>query len=141
MEARLSDSLFQPRFRSAVVGLFALVALILSSIGLYGVLACFVRQRGHEISIRMALGAGAGGVMALVLRRGLVLVGLGLLIGVVGGLAGSRLIESVLFGVGTADPITYFGVSASLIVVALVACIVPGFRAVRQDPAEVLKAE
>jgi putative ABC transport system permease protein len=141
VEARLSDSLFQPKFRSAVVGLFALVALILSSIGLYGVLACFVRQRGHEISIRLALGAGTGGVMALVLMRGLALVGGGVLIGVAGGLIGSRLIESVLFGIGTADPLTYVGVSASLVVVAFVACIVPGLRAVRQDPAEVLKAE
>jgi ABC-type antimicrobial peptide transport system permease subunit len=89
----------------------------------------------------MALGAGTGGVMALVLTRGLALVGAGVLIGVAGGLIGSRLIESVLFGIGTADPITYFGVSLSLVVVALVACVVPGLRAVRQDPAEVLKAE
>ena len=141
MESVMSESLAQPRFRSTIVGLFALVALLLSSIGLYGVLSLFVRQRSHELSIRLALGAGVSTVFAIVIKRGMLLVGMGVTIGIVGGLASARLIESVLFGVGSADPLTFCAVSLSLVGVALVACIVPTLRAVRLDPAEVMKAE
>ncbi len=141
MEDRLAATLYQPRFRSALVGSFALVSLILSSIGLYGVLAYFVRQRGHEISVRLALGAGSGRVARLVLARGMALVAGGIVIGLVGALVGTRLIESVLFGVVAADPITFCGVSVCLVTVTLVACIVPTLRAVRLDPAEVMKAQ
>ena len=141
MQARLSNTLFQPRFRSAFVGLFALVALILSSIGIYGVLAYFVRQRSHEISLRLALGAGVGGVAKLVLRRGMTLVGVGILMGLSGALAGTRVMQSWLFGIGAADPVTFIGVSLCLATVALLACIVPALRAARLDPAEVLKEE
>jgi putative ABC transport system permease protein len=141
MQDRLSATLFQPRFRSAVVGIFALVTLILSSIGLYGVLAYFVRQRSHEISVRLVLGAGMGGVARLVLARGMGLVAGGIVIGLCGALAGTRLIESALFGVGAADPITFCGVSLCLVAVALVACLVPTLRAVRLDPVEAMKAE
>jgi putative ABC transport system permease protein len=141
MQDRLSNTLFQPRFRSAVVGTFALVTLILSSIGLYGVLAYFVRERSQEISVRLALGAGMGRIARLVLARGMALVAAGIMIGLLGALAGTRLIESVLFGVVAVDPITYCGVSLCLLTVALVACVVPTLRAVRLDPAEVMKAE
>ncbi|MFG1690748.1 FtsX-like permease family protein, partial [Gemmatimonadota bacterium] len=141
MQARMSNNLFQPRFRSAFVGLFALVALFLSSIGLYGVLAYFVRQRRHEISIRLALGAGLGGVARLVMMRGMTLVGLGILIGVSGALAGARVMQSWLFGIGVADPVTFVGVSFCLAAVASLACIIPALRAARLDPAEVMKAE
>jgi putative ABC transport system permease protein len=141
MQDLLSNTLFQPRFRSALVGLFALVTLILSSIGLYGVLAYHVRQSSHEISVRLALGAGTGRVARLVLARGMVLVATGIIVGVIGALAGTRLIESVLFGVGAADPVTFCGVILCQATVALVACIVPTLRAVRLDPAEVMKAE
>lgn len=141
LDARLSDSIFQPRFQSVLVGLFALVALVLSSIGLYGVLALLVRQRGHEISVRLALGADAGGVVRLVLGHGARLVGTGLLIGVAGGLAGSSLLRSALVGVGPADPLTYAGVGLCLLAVAIVACLGPALRAARLDPAEALKAE
>jgi len=141
MDARLSDSIFQPRFQSVLVGLFALVALVLSSIGLYGVLALLVRQRGHEISVRLALGADAAGVVRLVIGQGARLVSAGVLVGVAGGLAGSRLLRSALVGVGPADPITYGAVVVSLIVVTLVACLGPALRAARLDPAEALKAE
>jgi putative ABC transport system permease protein len=141
MQTSLFAGLAQPMFRSTIVGLFALVALVLSAIGLYGVLALFVRQRSHELSVRLALGAGVGTVFAIVIKRGMLLVGLGLSIGIAGGLAGARLIESALFGVGTADPVTFFGVSLCLVSVAMVACIVPTLRAIRLDPAEVMKAE
>jgi len=141
LQSRLSNTLFQPRFRSAVVGIFALVTLILSSIGIYGVLAFFVRQRSHEISLRLALGAGRRGVFRLVLARGMALVTGGIMIGLAGALAGTRMIQSWLFGVGGADPLTFCGVSLLMVFVALLACLVPTFRALGLDPAEVMKAE
>jgi putative ABC transport system permease protein len=141
MDARLANSIFQPKFQSVLVGLFALVALALSAVGLYGVLALFVRQRGHEISVRLALGADVGHVVRLVLGQGARLVGAGLLIGLAGGLAGSTLLQSALVGVGPADPLTYVGVSLSLATVGVAACLVPALRAARLDPAEALKAE
>ena len=141
MQARLSNTLFQPRFRSAVVGLFALVTLILSSIGLYGVLAYFVSLRSHEICVRLALGSGMAGITRLVLGRGMALVAWGIVIGLVGALAGMRALQSWLFGVSAADPLTICAVSLSLVLVALVACLVPTLRATRLDPAEVMKAE
>ena len=141
MQDQMSNTLFQPRFRSVLVGIFALVTVILSSIGLYGVLAYFVRHRSHEISIRRALGAGVGKVARLVLVRGMALVTGGILIGLVGALAGGRLIEGVLFGVGVADPPVICGASLTLILVALVACLGPTLRAARLDPAKVMKAD
>jgi putative ABC transport system permease protein len=141
MQDRLSDVVFQPRFRSALVGAFALVTLVLSSIGLYGVLSYFVRERSHEISVRLALGAGIARVARLVLARGMALVAGGVLIGSIGALAGARLLDSVLFRVGPADPLVFGGVTLCLLAVALLACIVPMLRAVRLDPADVMKAE
>jgi len=141
MQARLDNTLFQPRFRSAFVGIFSLVALILSSIGIYGVLAYFVRQHSHEISVRLALGSGVGGIARMVLIRGMTLVGVGILMGVSGALAGARLMQSWLFGIGAADPVTFVGVSLFLATVALLACIVPALRAAHLDPAEVMRAE
>jgi putative ABC transport system permease protein len=141
MQTRLSNRLFQPRFRSIVVGFFALVTLVLSAIGLYGVLAYFVRLRGHEISIRLALGSGMAGVAGLVLGRGMALVAWGIAIGIGGALAGARLLQSWLFGVGSADLLTICAVSLTLAFVALVACLMPTIRAIRLDPAEVMKAE
>ncbi len=141
MQTRLSSRLFQPRFRTIVVGIFALVTLILSSIGIYGVLAYFVRLRSHEISIRIALGSGISGVVGLVLGRGMSLVAWGTAVGLAGAFVGARLMRSWLFGVGSADPVTISTVSLSLVLVALVACLVPTLRAIRLDPAEVMKAE
>lgn len=141
MRARVSDSLFQPRFRVTLVGLFALVGLLLSAIGLYGVLDFLVRSRSHEIALRLALGAGVSRATGLVVKKGMVLVGLGIVIGVVASLAGTRVIQSWLFGISTADPVTYVGASLTLVAVALVACSVPAFRAARLDPASVLQAE
>jgi len=141
MESRLSDSLFQTKFRSTLVGLFSLVALILSSIGLYGVLACYVRQRRREISIRVALGADTGNIARLVLRQGMTIVAVGVLFGFLGGLAGARWIESALYGIRSVDPATYLGAGLSLIVVSLVACLNPALQAARVDPALVVKGE
>jgi len=141
MASRLSRSTLRPRFQSTVAGVFALIALVLSSIGLYGVLALLVRQRGREISVRLALGADPRSVLRLVLGHGVKLVGAGLLLGGLGGLLGGRLLQGVLFGVSAADPVTYGVVGLGLIAVALVACFAPALRAARLDPAEALKAE
>jgi len=141
MEERLAGQLAQPRLRSLLVGVFALVALILSSIGIFGVLAYFVRQRAHELSVRLALGAGSGSVMGLVLRRGMSLVGLGVFFGLAGGLAGAQLLQGAFFGISPADPITFGGMSFCLLAVAAVACLLPAARAVRLDPASALRSE
>ncbi len=141
MEARISGSLAQPRFRMMLVGLFAGMALILASTGLYGILAFFVRQRIHELGIRVALGAAPRNVISVVLRRGLMLVGLGIGIGLAGGFAGGRVMQSLLFDVAPTDVLTFGGVSLCLAVVGLVACIVPAWRAMKVDPQEVLRVE
>lgn len=143
MRARVTGTLLQPRFRAAMVAIFALVSLVLSAIGLYGVLAYFVRQHSRDIGIRLALGARRGIVRRLVVARGMLLVAWGCVIGTAAGLAGARAISSQrwLFGVGIADPATLAAVIAFLVLVALVACLAPAYRAARVDPAKVMQAE
>jgi putative ABC transport system permease protein len=143
MSARLTGTLAQPKFRATMVAIFALVSLVLAAIGLYGVLAYFVRQRSHDIGIRLALGARGGAVRRLVVARGMLLVAWGCLIGTAAALVGARVIATRgwLFGVGTRDPATLAGVIAFLTLVALFACLVPAYRAARVDPAEVMRAE
>ncbi|MCP5028758.1 MAG: FtsX-like permease family protein [Actinomycetia bacterium] len=141
MEARLADSLAQPRFRTTLVGLFALVSLIMAAVGLYGVLVCIVRQRGRELGIRLALGAQARDVFALIVGRGMALVGIGIGLGLAGAFAGTRIIRSLLFDIGPTDAPTFGAVSICLGLVALAACLEPAWRAMRIDPCEALRAE
>ena len=141
METRIGNSLAQPRFRMMLVALFAGMALILASMGLYGVLAFFVRQRIRELGIRVALGAAPQNVIGLVLRRGMVLVGIGIGAGLAGGIAGGRVMQSLLFDVAATDAVTFGGVSLCLAAIATIACIVPAMRAVKVDPQEVLRTE
>ncbi len=141
MDSRLAGFLAQPRFQTLLVGLFAVVSLILAVVGLYAVLAYFVRQRVRELSIRMALGAGVRNVFALVVGRGMAMVGLGIAIGVAGGFAGVRVLRSLLFDVAAGDALTFGSVSLCLALVALTACLVPAWRAVRIDPSEALRGE
>jgi putative ABC transport system permease protein len=143
MSARVTSTLVQPRFRAAVVAIFALVSLILSAIGLYGVLAYFVQQHSHDIGIRLALGATSGTIRQLVVARGMVLVAWGCGMGMAAGLLGARVIASQgwLFGVGTMDPTTLAAVVVFLALVALVACLVPAYRAARVNPVEAMQAE
>ena len=110
MEERVAGRMARPRFVSWLMGVFAGLALLLSAIGVYGVLAQNVARRTQEIGIRMALGAGAGEILRLVLRRGLGLVGVGLAIGAAGALAMTRLLQTLLFGVSQTDPVTFAGV-------------------------------
>jgi ABC-type antimicrobial peptide transport system permease subunit len=141
MEARVSGSLAQPRFRMMLVALFSIVALILSAMGLYGVLAYFVRQRTRELGIRTALGATPINLMALVVRRGMILVGFGVGVGLVGGVICTVATRSLLFNAPPVDLLTFGGTSMTLVGVALLACLVPAVRAVRLEPQEVLRVE
>ena len=122
-------------------GAFALLALTLAAVGAYGVISYTVAQRTREIGIRMALGAERGAVAALVVRHGLGLAALGAAVGLGGVLALTRLMESLLFGVGTADPLTFAAAPLVLIAVAAVACLVPARRASRVDPTVTLRYE
>jgi putative ABC transport system permease protein len=141
MQARVSRSLAGSRFSMLLVVVFALVALILASMGLYGVLAYFVRQRNRELGIRVALGAGPGSVIGLVVKRGMTLAAVGILLGLAGGFAGARVLRSFLYDIAPTDILTYSGVSLSLAAIALLACVVPARRATKVDPQEVLRVE
>jgi putative ABC transport system permease protein len=141
MESRFADRVALPRFRTTLLGVFAAVALIMASLGLYGVLAYFVSQRTHEMGIRMALGADGKSVMLLVLRRGLVLAGIGIVLGLAGSLAGARLMESLLFETAPTDVQTFAAASFCLAAVALAASLVPARRAVTVDPLVALRYE
>jgi ABC-type antimicrobial peptide transport system permease subunit len=120
---------------------FALAALVLAAAGIYGVLSGSVAERTREIGVRSALGASRGSILALVMRQGLMLTGLGVVIGLAGAAAASQTIATMLFGVSPADPVTYVGVIALLGAVSVVACAVPAWRAARVDPASTLRAE
>ncbi len=114
---------------------------MLAAIGIYGVMAYSVAERTREIGIRMALGAGGGDVLALVVRQALILIAIGVGLGLAGSLALTRVIQSSLYGVTATDPATFGGVSLLLTLVALFACLVPTRRAVRVDPTVALRYE
>ncbi|HEX5706321.1 MAG TPA: ABC transporter permease [Pyrinomonadaceae bacterium] len=141
MRALLSNSVARERFQVLLLGVFASVALVLSAVGLFGVLSYSVTQRRHEIGIRMALGAQARDIFRLVVGRGmgLTLVGLGL--GLVGSLLLTRLMTGLLFGVSATDPVTFAAVTALLALVAFFACYLPARRAMRVDPMTALRHE
>jgi putative ABC transport system permease protein len=124
-----------------LLGAFAALALLLASIGLYGVLSFAVTQRSRELGLRIALGASAGSVMRMVVRRGLSLTAIGLAIGLALAWAGTRAMENLLYGVGAADPGTFGAVVGLLGAIALAACYLPARRAARLDPIAVLRAD
>jgi putative ABC transport system permease protein len=124
-----------------LIGIFAGLAVVLASIGLYGVIAYLVSQRLHEFGLRMALGAQSRDIFRLVLVQGLKLAGVGVGFGLVASFVFSRLLQSFLFEVNAVDPLTYGGVSVLLIGITLFACCVPAFRATRVDPMVALRYE
>ena len=121
--------------------IFGALALALSAIGIYGVLAYTVTQRTREFGIRVALGAGVRDVLAMVLGTGLKLAGIGLAIGIAGALALTRLMTSLLYGVKPTDPVVFVLVAAALTIVALIASLIPSLRAVRIRPSVALRYE
>jgi len=126
---------------SGMFGAFALVALLMASMGLYASMAYLVSQRTQEIGIRMALGASGTGVLAMILAQGARLGLTGVLIGLAGGFAMARAMTSLLYGVSPTDPVTYAAVTGLMLAIAVVASAVPAWRATRVDPIRTLKAE
>ena len=141
MERVVEASIARERMAVLVLMVFAVVALTLASVGLYGVVAHGVTERTHEIGVRIALGAERRHVLGLVVRQGLSMAALGTVLGVGGAIAVSRWIEGLLFGVTATDPTTIVSVVAMLLGVAFVACYVPAWRATRVDPTQALRAE
>jgi putative ABC transport system permease protein len=141
MEEVLDREVFQRRAQTLLLSIFAAVSLLLASIGIYGVLAYLVSQRTQEIGIRMALGAGPRDVLLAVAGQGMVLSIVGTALGAAGALALTRVVSTLLFGIGASDPATFVMVSVLLLLVALAACYVPARRAMKIDPILALREE
>jgi ABC-type antimicrobial peptide transport system permease subunit len=141
MESLIADSTAQRRFAMILLGAFAAVALILASIGIYGVITYVVGQRTQEIGIRIALGAQRKDVLGLILWQGTRLALLGAAIGIGCALALTRLMSDLLYGIGATDPATFAGLALVLIVVAITACYLPARRAMRVNPVTALRCE
>ncbi|MEY2488364.1 MAG: putative transport system permease protein [Verrucomicrobiota bacterium] len=141
MEQVLDEETSQRRVESFVMSIFASLALVLASIGLFGVLSSLVSQRTQKIGIRMALGAQKKDVLGMVLGEGFRMVILGVVLGVAGGIALSRYLSNLFFGVSPGSPATYVEVALLMIGIALIACLLPAWRAIRVNPMVALRYE
>jgi ABC-type antimicrobial peptide transport system permease subunit len=137
----VANSVAQPRFRSTLLVSFAVLAVLLAVVGIYGVVGFNVGQRSHEISVRMALGAQRSSVVGLIVRQESVPVVIGVIVGVAGAIAVGRAMRTLLFNVAPADPVTFIAMPVLLGTVALVACLVPARRALAIEPVNALRAE
>jgi putative ABC transport system permease protein len=141
METVIAESISDRRLNMALLGIFAATALILAVIGIYSVMSYVVSQNTREIGIRMALGAESRDVLKLVIGQGLSLASGGVLIGLIGAFALTRLMSSLLYGVAATDPMIFAGVSGLLMTTAVLACYLPARRATRVDPIVALRSE
>ena len=129
------------RVFTTLLGIFALLALVMATVGLYAVMSLVVAGRTHEIGIRMALGAQTRDVFVIVVKQGLRLICLGLILGLIGAFAVTRLLSQMLYGITASDPITYAMVAGLLLATALAACVVPARKATKVDPLVALRHE
>jgi putative ABC transport system permease protein len=141
MQDRLYDSLARQRFSSTLLGAFAAFALLLAAVGIYGVMSYLVTQSTHDIGVRVALGARPGNIIGLVVRQGMELAAIGILAGLAGAAALTRVMSSLLFGVSATDALTFCAVAALLALVAFTAIVIPARRATRVDPMVALREE
>jgi putative ABC transport system permease protein len=141
LEETLASMIAEPRLYTVLLGSIATLALVLAVVGVYGVISYSVAQQTHEIGIRMALGARAGDVLRMIIKRGMLLVLIGIGIGLGGAFAVTRVMQRLLFGVSVTDAPTFVGVSLLLAGVALVACLIPARRATKVDPMVALRYE
>jgi putative ABC transport system permease protein len=141
MEEHLQLSMFIPKMASTLLGLFGVLALLLAVVGLYSVVAYNVAQRTHEIGVRMALGAGRGEIVRMVLRQGMMLTGIGLVIGLGLALGAAQVLRGQLMGLAAADPVSFGVTTAALLSVALAASVVPARRAASLDPVRAMRRD
>jgi putative ABC transport system permease protein len=141
MDEIVDESLVNDRFMTALYGSFAGVALLLAAIGIYGVMAFVVAQRSHEIGLRIAFGANPDRILSLVLKEGLALAASGLGLGLIGAFFVGRVLNGLLYGVGSIDSIALCAVAMTLFAAAFLACYVPARRAARVDPMVALRYE
>jgi putative ABC transport system permease protein len=141
MDHIVSEAVARQRFTMLLLGLFATLALLLASVGIYGVMSYSVAQRTREIGIRIALGARRSDVLQMTVKQGLKLVGAGMILGLVAAFFLTRVLATLLFGISATDPLTFLGISLVLLVVAVLASYVPALRATRVDPITALRAQ
>lgn len=141
LEKLVSDSIAQPRFNMVLLAIFAGLALILASVGIYGVMSYSVMQRTQELGVRMALGAQRRDIFSLVLKQGIILALIGVGIGLVGAIGLSKALSSVLYGISATDPVTFISVAVIMVAVALMACFFPARKATKVDPLTAMRYE
>ena len=141
MEDLIADTIAEPRFHTRLLGIFSLLALVLSAIGVYGVLASSVVERRREIGIRIALGADRSSVATMIVRRTLALAAIGVVLGTLGGLVLTRVLSTFLFNVTPTDPVTFAAAAGTLVLVAFIAGLIPARKASSVDPLISLRAE